>query len=68
MEAVKALLNRDANPNAPTNFARNIPLIETIMEKQTLSDLSITNRQGRNAFHISVVRGNQNASSCCRPG
>ena len=66
LEAVKALLARGADANAADSFG-NTPLMEAITEKQTpcvqallpVSDLSITNRQGRNAFHACIFTGRQ---------
>jgi ankyrin repeat protein len=67
-EAVAFLLARGANANVQEALG-NTPLMEAILHKHTRcaelllphSDLSLTNKQGRNAFHICV----QTASEEC---
>ena len=66
LEAVKALLARGADVNAADDFA-STPLITSILAKHTpcvqtflpVSDLSVTNRNGRNAFYTCIATGNE---------
>jgi len=61
-DAIKLLLARGADPNATTCLG-NTPLIDAILMRRSacvevllpVSDLSITNRLGRNAFHTSIM-------------
>ena len=64
-EAVKALLARGADTKVADNLG-NTPLMDAIIRKITpcvqvllpVSDLSITDKRGQNAFHACVVNGN----------
>jgi len=63
-EVVNILLERGANANSVTLDTGNTPLMEAVLVKHVgcvelllpHSDLSITSKQGRNAFQVSVLR------------
>jgi hypothetical protein len=63
---VEALLARDTNPNA-RNKLGDTPLMDAarnhhmscVRELLPVSDLSITNKQGRNLLHYCITTGNQ---------
>jgi ankyrin repeat protein len=65
LPVVQQLLARGASPNAADTLG-NTPLMSATMDKQApcvaellrVSDLSITNAQGRTAFHVCAVNGN----------
>jgi ankyrin repeat protein len=65
VDAVKLLLVRGANPNAADAVGQS-PLMGAALTKHTacvrellpVSDLSIANRQGGNAFHTCIATGN----------
>jgi len=74
LSVVRLLLDAGANPNA-VDFLGNTPLMDAISHKHApcaeallpMSDLSITDRQGRNALHVNVITGNDDCFELLLP-